>query len=97
MDNTLTVEILPDKRVKTEFVTYDGVTSMEIHRHGLPDAKVLKKLLDKNYYQRFKGSWILAFPDDPKLIMRATFEEVIDAAQEYIFSRDNSTDYSGFC
>jgi len=96
MKNTLSVTTV-NKCVRTDFVTTDGVTSMEIHRAGLSDAKVLSKLLDKKFYQHFKGEWTITFTDEPHVISRPTFEKLIDAAQIHIFARDNSTDYSGFC
>lgn len=96
MKNTLSVTIA-NGCVRTDFVTTDGVTSMEIHRAGLSDAKVLNKLLDKKFYQHFKGEWIITFSDEQHVISKPTFEALIDAAQIYIFARDNSTDYSGFC
>ena len=97
MLNTLSVEELPDGRIKTEFVTTDGVTCMEIHRHGLSDAKVLRKLQEKKFYQYIKGAWCICFIDTPQLIHRPTFNAAIDVAQEFIFNRDNQIDYSGFC
>ena len=97
MKNTLSVTIV-NGCVRTDFVTTDGVTSMEIHRAGLSDAKVLSRLVDKKFYQHFKGEWIISFPDEPYTISQPTFEKLIDVAQIHIFNRDNSyPDYSGFC
>lgn len=96
MKNTLSVTTV-NGCVCTEFVTSDGVSTMEIHRAGLPDAKVLTKLLNKKFYQYFKGEWIITFPEDQRVISKPTFEALIDAAQVYIFSRDNTIDYSDFC
>lgn len=97
MNNTLTITFLNDGRVQTDITFYDGSTSMEIHRQNLHDSKVLRKMQEKKYYQHKPGEWILVFPDDNKVIRKATFDEAIEAAQEFIFERDNTTDYSGFC
>jgi hypothetical protein len=96
MLNTISIEELSNGRIKTEFATTDGVTHMEIHRHGLSDAKVLRKLQEKKFYQHFSGAWCVCFLDTPQLIQRPTFDAAIDAAQEFIFNRDNQVDYSGF-
>ena len=97
MNNTLSITILPDGCVKTEILTSDHVLCMEIHRNGLPDAKILTKLSDKKFYQYFRGEWHITFIDDRHVITRSTFEVAVDAAQDYIFRRDNSEDYSGYC
>lgn len=97
MKNTLSVTTI-NGCVCTEFVTSDGVTSMELHRPGLNDSKVLTALLEKKFYQYYKGDWTLTFPEDQKVITKPTFVEVIDAAHAFIFNRDNSfPDYSDFC
>jgi len=97
MKNTLSVTTV-NGCVRTDFVTTDGVTSMEIHRAGLSDAKVLSRLLDKKFYQHFKGEWIITFPEDQWSVSKPKFEDVIASAEIHIFNRDNSyPDYSGFC
>lgn len=97
MKNTLSVITCADGRVQTDFVTIDGVTSMEIHRKGLHDSKVLRRIQEKKFYQYFEGEWILTFPEEHKVIIKPTFDDLIASAQEYIFFRDNNIDYSGFC
>jgi hypothetical protein len=97
MKNTLTICQLPDGRYKTEIDAYDGSTVMEIHRAGLHDSKVLRKIQEKNYYQRWPGTWYIVFAGQQHVIHRPSLESAIDVAQEYIFSRDNTIDYSGFC
>lgn len=89
MKNTLSVKTV-NGCVCTEFATIDGVTSMEIHRAGLHDSKVLHKILEKKFYQRLKGEWVIKFPESYHEIFKPTFESLIDAAQVFIFSRDNS-------
>ena len=97
MKNTLSVTTV-NGCVRTDFVTTDGVTSMELHYAGLPDAKVLRKLQEKKFYQHFKGEWIISFPNDQHVIAKPTFDAAIDSAQIHIFNRDNNfPDYSGFC
>lgn len=97
MKNILSVCDLSDGRVKTEIIFIDGSSIMEIHRQGLSDAKVLYKLQEKKFYQHFPGVWEIIFPAETHIIQRPSFDLVIGAAQEYIFNRDNSIDYSGFC
>ena len=96
MNNTLTVTTV-NGCVCTEIVTSDGVTTMEIHQQGLHDSKVLSRLFEKKFYQRYAGEWIITFPEDQRVISKPTLESAIDAAQVFIFSRDNTVDYSGFC
>lgn len=96
MKNSLTVTTV-DGHVCTEFVTTDGVTTMEIHRTGLSESKVLEALLKKKFYQHFKGEWAVTFPDDQWAVNKATFEDAVSSAEIHIFNRDNSyPDYSGF-
>jgi len=97
MNNTLSITALPDGRIKTEILTSDRASCMEIHRKGLSDARVLTKLLEKKFYQRFNGEWYITFIDNHHVIYKPTFEVAVDAAQDYIFRRDNSDDYSGYC
>jgi hypothetical protein len=97
MNNILSITTLPNGCVKTEIFTSDGVSCIEIHRIGLSDAKVLYNLLNKKFYQQFSGEWFITFIDDQHVITSSTFEIAIDTAQQYIFRRDNSTDYSGYC
>jgi hypothetical protein len=70
---------------------------MEIHRLGLHDSKVLRKIKEYNYYQHFPGTWYIIFAGQQHVIHRPSLESAIEVAQEYIFARDNSTDYSDFC
>lgn len=96
MKNTLSVTIV-NGCVRTDFVTVDGITSMEIHRADLSESKVLDKLLGKKFYQRFKGEWDISFPDDSWSASKKTFEDAIGAADIHIFNRDNSyPNISGF-
>jgi len=96
MKNTLSVTTV-NESVHTEFVC-DGVTCLEIHRQGIPDAKILTKLVDKKYYQYLKGEWTIIFPNDQYSVTKPTFEAAIESAQTHIFNRDNSfPDYSDFC
>jgi hypothetical protein len=89
---------MTDGRVCTEFTTYDGVKTMEIHRHGLHDSKVLAKILDTKYYQDIPGDWILYFTNTNKRIENSKFDKLVEAGQFYIFDRDNADDdYSGYC
>jgi hypothetical protein len=97
MKNTLSVTVLSDNRIRTDITTLDGVSVMEIHRSGLSDAKVLTAMADRKYFQHFKGEWLLTFPAEQVVLSDAKFEKVIDLAQIHIFTRDNTTDYSGFC
>lgn len=97
MKNTLSITHMPDGRYKTEITTYDGTQIMEIHRTGLHDSKILRKIQEKNYYQHFPGLWYISFVNDQHVIQRPNLESAIDVAQEYIFMRDNSIDYDGFC
>lgn len=97
MDNVLSIDRLPDGRIRTEIVAYDGTKIMELHRLGLHDSKVLRKLQERNYYQGFKGLWTIIFSGPTHQIQRPSFESAIDQAQEYIFMRDNTIDYDGFC
>lgn len=97
MKNTLSITHLPNGRYKTEITAYDGTYVMEMHRIGLHDSKILRMLLEKNYYQHFPGVWYVTFINYQHTIQRPSLESAIDQAQEYIFSRDNSVDYGGFC
>jgi hypothetical protein len=90
MRNTLSIDILPDGRVKTIFVTTDGVKHMEIHRAGLTDAAVLHRLANKKFYQKFPGHWFFTFEKTNRVISEDTFDEAISKSQEYIFNRDNN-------
>lgn len=96
MKNTLSVKTLPSGSVQTDFVTHDTVSSMEIHRAGLHDSKVLEKILEKKYYQHIKGDWEITFPDDQWTVTKPTFAKAVEAAQMHIFSRDNNISYDGF-
>lgn len=90
--NTLTITQLPDPdcRIQTEIVTYDGVIITEIHRQGLSDAKVLKNILARNYYQHLSGIWLINFPADHKIIQRVNLKYAVEVAEDYIFRRDNT-------
>lgn len=96
MKNSLTVRTV-NGCVQTEFVTTDGITTFETHRAGLDDSVILKKILDKKFYQHHKGEWIITFPDDHHVITKPTFDALIAAAQAYIFNRDSLPDYTDFC
>lgn len=96
MKNTLSVKLVTGGCVQTDFVTYDRVSCMEIHRAGLHDSKVLEKLLEKKYYQHIKGDWEITFPDDQWTTTKPTFEKAVEAAQMHIFSRDNNISYDGY-
>ncbi len=97
MKNTLSVTTV-NGCIQTDFVTSDGVTTMELHRAGLSESKVLDKLSQKKFYQHFKGEWFITFPDDQWAVTKPTFEDAISSAEIHIFNRDNSfPDYSGFC
>ncbi len=95
--NTLSVDRMPDGRIRTEILLCDGTKIMELHRNGLHDSKVLRAMLERKYYQHLKGFWTINFSGPSHSIQRPSFESAVDQAQEYIFSRDNSIDYSGFC
>jgi hypothetical protein len=97
MKNRLSVKTLPDKRVQTDIQLIDGSTAMEIHIQGLYESKVLKKLLDKKFYQHFKGDWEISFPDDQWVATHSTFEKAIDAGDTHIFNRDNTISYDDMC
>lgn len=97
MKNTLSITQLPDGRFRTEINAYDGITIVEVHRAGLHDSKVLSQMQAKKYYQQFPGIWYIVFPDAHNVIQRPSFDSAVDVAQDYIFNRDNSVDYSGFC
>lgn len=88
MKNTLEIRTVKGV-VETIIVTTDGVTSMEKHREWLSDEKVLELLRNKKFYQHFKGSWQITFPQEHKTFLDSTFDKVIGAALLYIFERDN--------
>lgn len=95
MKNTITVTTLPNKQVKTDIVTCDGVSRMEMHKPGLSDSKVLKRLHALKHYQHFKGEWVIVFPKEDHAITKPDFNKLMSAADMYIFNRDNSVGYDG--
>jgi hypothetical protein len=62
---------------------------MEKHREWLDDEKVLEMLRAKKFYQKFKGSWQLTFPQEHRVFQDSTFDKIINSALCYIFERDN--------
>jgi hypothetical protein len=97
MKNTLEIKTI-DGLVHTFIVTSDGVTAMEVHREWLDDEKVLELLVKKKFYQKFKGSWQITFPQEHKTFFDSNFDNVVSSALHYIFERDNpsfSDDYIG--
>ena len=88
MKNTLEIKTVNDI-VETVIVTTDGVTVMEKHRDWLNDEKVLEMLKKKKFYQNFKGSWQITFPQAYRTFQDSTFDKVVDSALTYIFERDN--------
>lgn len=98
MNNTLTIcQILEsNNRIKTKIETFDGVTIIEIHAEGFSDARILKSILEKNYYQHLKGDWCIVFPESQHIIQHASLETAIGVAQEYIINRDNYIEFTEF-
>ena len=97
MKNTLEIKTI-NGVVHTLIVTSDGTISMEVHREWLNDEKVLELLIKRKFYQNFKGSWQITFPQDHKTFIESTFENVVSSSLHYIFERDNPSfcdDYIG--
>lgn len=91
MNNTLTLTIRADSRVVTEFVTSDGVSTMEVHKEKENDEQVLIKLSNNKFYQRFKGDWTLYM--DSKSFGGKEFTSVTSQGIAYINERDNPNTY----
>jgi len=94
--NTLSIKFREDGSVQTDITTADGSSMMEIHRRDLHDSVVLRKIQERKYYQDKSGEWIFTFPQSNRAIQMPTFDKAVDAAQEFIFFRDNGIEYDGF-
>lgn len=70
-------------------INTDGVESWELHRAGLDEVAVLKRLKEKNYFQHKKGDWMLTIAYDQKVFKDKKFETAIDMAIAYIHERDH--------
>ena len=88
MKNTLEIKTI-NGVVHTTILTTDGVTVTEKHREWLSDEQVLEMLQKKKFYQNFKGSWQITFPQEHRTFLDSKFDKVISSALRYIFERDN--------
>jgi hypothetical protein len=67
----------------------NGVESWELHREGLTDEAVLKRIKERNYYQHTKGDWVVTMPDEQKVFKDAKFDTAVGMAVAYIHERDH--------
>ena len=88
MKNTLEIRTV-NGVVETVIVTTDGVTVTEKHREWLSDEQVLEMLQKKKFYQHFKGTWQISFPQNYRVFQDPDFDKVVGAALRFIYERDN--------
>jgi hypothetical protein len=87
MKNTIEIKSINDF-VETTIITTDSVKYWERHHSNITDEKVLEKIKDRNFYQKFKGEWIITFPYEYKMFTDAKFETAIYMALSYIHERN---------
>lgn len=87
MKNILEIKSINDF-VETTITTVDGVKYWERHRSGLTDEKVLEKILNREYYQKFKEEWVISFPQEYRTISDLKFETAVFMALSYIHERN---------
>jgi hypothetical protein len=97
MKNSIEIQEISPGQIKTVITTIDGVTVMEMHRKGLSDAEVLRKLSIKKFYQYFKGEWIVTFPREHKVFKDQNFTAVIYMSLSYIHERDHPEEIDYIC
>jgi hypothetical protein len=91
--NTFTLIVTDKKQVKTDIVTTDGISTMELHRIGLSEEDVLVKMSRENYYAKYAGEWELSMPQDAQTFTAPEFTKVTAKAIVYINERDNPDVY----
>jgi len=87
-ENTLELQEVQPRRFRTVIVTLDGIEFMELHREGLSDGDVLRKL-DAQRYSRMPGEWMLTIPREHKVFRDPDFKKVIASALSYFWDRDH--------
>lgn len=94
-ENTLELLALETGSYKVTICTTDGITFMEVHRKGLTDADVLRKI-NVDRYNRLPGEWILTIPREHKVFRDPELSKVISAAISYMWDRDHPQEYDDY-
>lgn len=93
MHNSLTLTILANKSVQTDFVLAGNGSIMEIHDSRFDDETVLMNIVKNQYYRSMKGDWEIVLPADNQRFEGKDLPIVVQKALAFINERDNPNIY----
>lgn len=87
--NVFEISTFDDNRIKTKFETHDGAIEIQFHPHGVTDVKAVEKLLNREYYMNYGGSWKCSIAAEGKQFSGSDYLSAMQALLQYMEERDN--------
>lgn len=87
--NIFEISTFDKDRIKTKIETHDGAIDIEFHARGLSDVKIVEKLLNREYYINYGGSWKCIMVDEGRQFSGSDYVSAMQALYQYMEERDN--------